>query len=272
MEDIYPMVFIDVLLLTFLVYKIIKEIILYDAWIGCTKPFALILIVHSVDIIIFRLFFYLQRHWQYRRILARFSQSVELEMQAYLRARIMGGIKHAASFVSVVLTSVTTVWFVQDQKTCTGILPTDLRNWLILSWGISVLYVVMLIWNRKFNVSSEYHIELVHRPNSGSAIRVIIVNRQEEVKEEGLSEAQIQSIEKCKLSRMDELKMIVTWSDEFESSDEFRSVCSICIENIKINDWYKQLPQCEHYFHADCIDRWLRVRDSCPLCRQTIET
>jgi len=273
MEDLYPMVFIDVLLLTFLVWKIIKEIVLYDEWVkfGCNKPFGLFLIIHSFDIIMFRVFYYLQRHWYYRRVLARLAQSAELEVRAYLRAKIMGGFKHAASLISLVLTFWGTLWFVEDHKTCNGVLPTDLRNWLILSWGISLVYVGMLIWNRKTRVSSEYQTELVHRINSRDAIRVVIVNRQEEVKE-GLSEAEIQSIEKWKLSRMSELKMIVTWSDNFESSDEFQSVCSICIENIKINDWYKQLPKCEHYFHADCIDKWLRVRDSCPLCRQIVET
>lgn len=109
----------------------------------------------------------------------------------------------------------------------------------------------------------------MHRLNSVEAIR-IFVSRQGEV-QEGLSEKEIQSIEKLQLSRMAELKMIVTWSEDCEASDEFQAMCAICIENINVNEWYKQLPQCEHYFHADCIDGWLRLRDSCPLCRQTVE-
>jgi len=266
------MVFIDVLLLIFLIWKIIKEIVHYDELVkfGCNKPFGLFLIIHCFDIFMYRLFYYLERHWQYRQVLARLAQSAELEVRAFLKTRIMGGFKHAAGLSSLVLTILGTLWFVEDHKTCNGVLQTDLRNWLILSWFISLVYIVMLIWNRKTTVSSEYQTELVHRINNRNAIRVVIVNQQEEVKE-GLSEAEIQSIEKYKLSRMAELKMIITWTADYESSDDFQSVCAICIESIKINDWYKQLPNCEHYFHADCIDGWLRVRDSCPLCRQIVE-
>jgi len=110
----------------------------------------------------------------------------------------------------------------------------------------------------------------VHRLNSVEALRVV-VGRQEEVQEGlGLSEPEIQSIEKWQLSRKQDLKMIVTQSEDLEASDEFQPVCSICIETIQVKEWYKQLPECEHYFHADCIDGWLRLRDSCPLCRQTV--
>jgi len=41
--------------------------------------------------------------------------------------------------------------------------------------------------------------------------------------------------------------------------------CTICLMEITNN--IKALP-CAHVFHTHCIDRWLRLKNSCPLCRQ----
>jgi len=46
--------------------------------------------------------------------------------------------------------------------------------------------------------------------------------------------------------------------------------CAICLEEIKIGDWYKKLPSCEHCFHASCIDQWLYNGETCPVCREEV--
>jgi len=270
MEDIYPVIFIDLLLLTYLTYKMIRVIIDYNKWISytCTEPLGIFVIVQCSNIIIFRLFYYLERHYQYSRILARLTQELEQEQSARTMVIIMRRFKYASSFGFLVLTGLATIWFLQDNRTCHVVLSSDLRNWLILSWGVCLLYFVMLIWSRKFALSLEYDIEMVPRLNSG-ALRLVFGGQEEA--HVGLSEREIQSLEKCQLSRIEELKMIVTWTEDCEASDEFQPECSICIDKIKVNEFYKQLPECEHYFHADCIDGWLRVRGSCPLCRQTVQ-
>jgi len=270
MEKVCSVIFVDTLLLMFLIYKIVKEIISNYKWkmYGCTKPFGLFLIVQYFDVIIFRLFYHLERHWHYREVLARLTQERELAVHAHARVWIMRGFKLAASLIFLMLTALATLWIAQDTS-CPREM-TGIKKWVILSWGICVLYALVLIWNRRSGAASAYDFEMVQivqRLNPGASFSVTIP-RQEEVKE-GMSEEEIQSIAKCKLSRNTELNMIVTWSDT-DGSDDFQTVCAVCIEDIKINEWYKQLPNCEHWFHADCIDKWLRLRNSCPVCRQIV--
>ncbi|CAL0302173.1 unnamed protein product [Lupinus luteus] len=43
--------------------------------------------------------------------------------------------------------------------------------------------------------------------------------------------------------------------------------CSICLSDYKSKDIVRCIPQCRHCFHAECIDEWLRMNSSCPICR-----
>lgn len=45
--------------------------------------------------------------------------------------------------------------------------------------------------------------------------------------------------------------------------------CAVCQENFKVAEFVKKLA-CNHLFHNDCITPWLRVNDTCPLCRQPV--
>jgi len=57
-------------------------------------------------------------------------------------------------------------------------------------------------------------------------------------------------------------------SDENENEED---VCSICMEAYKQGDSLKGLP-CKHEFHVQCIERWLALKDACPLCRAKINS
>ena len=56
---------------------------------------------------------------------------------------------------------------------------------------------------------------------------------------------------------------------------EEKEDCSICLYHINSDD-LKQKTICHHTFHADCLSRWTRDNNSCPLCRtpfgSTIQT
>ncbi|WRX17067.1 zinc finger protein [Theobroma cacao] len=45
--------------------------------------------------------------------------------------------------------------------------------------------------------------------------------------------------------------------------------CTICLSDYKAKEIIRTIPDCDHYFHADCIDKWLRLNASCPVCRNT---
>lgn len=46
--------------------------------------------------------------------------------------------------------------------------------------------------------------------------------------------------------------------------------CSVCLSELRDNETGRVLPECEHCFHADCIDAWFRSHTNCPLCRAKI--
>ncbi|XP_042425677.1 RING-H2 finger protein ATL70-like [Zingiber officinale] len=45
------------------------------------------------------------------------------------------------------------------------------------------------------------------------------------------------------------------------------SSCSICLSDLKEGEVLRELPECGHSFHLQCVDPWLRSRPTCPLCR-----
>ncbi|XP_027189316.1 RING-H2 finger protein ATL70-like [Cicer arietinum] len=54
-----------------------------------------------------------------------------------------------------------------------------------------------------------------------------------------------------------------------KSNNSTSTCCSICLGDYKGNDMLRVLPDCEHLFHLKCIDPWLRMHPTCPLCRST---
>lgn len=60
-------------------------------------------------------------------------------------------------------------------------------------------------------------------------------------------------------------KIIVGESRGLPKPDD--KTCPICLSEYSPNDTLKTIPPCHHCFHADCIDAWLPLNASCPLCR-----
>ncbi|CAA7398399.1 unnamed protein product [Spirodela intermedia] len=47
------------------------------------------------------------------------------------------------------------------------------------------------------------------------------------------------------------------------------SPCPICLSEYRSGDALRRIPDCEHCFHAACVDEWLRVSATCPVCRNS---
>ncbi|XP_047312222.1 RING-H2 finger protein ATL70-like [Impatiens glandulifera] len=45
--------------------------------------------------------------------------------------------------------------------------------------------------------------------------------------------------------------------------------CSICLADYRGNDVLRLLPECGHLFHQRCVDPWLRLHPTCPVCRNS---
>ncbi|KAK9279358.1 hypothetical protein L1049_013037 [Liquidambar formosana] len=45
--------------------------------------------------------------------------------------------------------------------------------------------------------------------------------------------------------------------------------CPICLSEYRTKETLRCIPECKHCFHADCIDEWLRLNGTCPVCRMS---
>jgi hypothetical protein len=51
------------------------------------------------------------------------------------------------------------------------------------------------------------------------------------------------------------------------TTEESTESCAICQDSITSNQNCRQIVQCEHWFHQDCIDPWFQQNVRCPVCR-----
>ncbi|KAM0874326.1 hypothetical protein ACQ4PT_037488 [Festuca glaucescens] len=49
------------------------------------------------------------------------------------------------------------------------------------------------------------------------------------------------------------------------------SDCAVCLSELADGDKVRELPNCGHAFHVECVDAWLRAKSTCPLCRADVE-
>jgi len=61
------------------------------------------------------------------------------------------------------------------------------------------------------------------------------------------------------------------WLASSPGSTHETMTCAVCLETFEDGDTVRSLPRCAHEFHAACVDRWLKKRDACPICRRSIE-
>ena len=48
--------------------------------------------------------------------------------------------------------------------------------------------------------------------------------------------------------------------------------CAICLSEFEENEDVKAIPFCKHVFHPNCLEKWLSVQVTCPVCRGGVST
>ena len=43
--------------------------------------------------------------------------------------------------------------------------------------------------------------------------------------------------------------------------------CSICCISLQDENLGYKLKKCNHYFHKECISKWFKQHNTCPICR-----
>lgn len=62
-------------------------------------------------------------------------------------------------------------------------------------------------------------------------------------------------------------KLLYSEAKLWKNDSSASSCCSICLADYKNSDVLRILPDCGHLFHLKCVDPWLRLHPTCPVCR-----
>ncbi|XP_057778357.1 RING-H2 finger protein ATL70-like [Salvia miltiorrhiza] len=62
-------------------------------------------------------------------------------------------------------------------------------------------------------------------------------------------------------------KLLYSEAKKVNHKDSTAACCSICLADYKSSDVLRALPDCGHLFHVRCVDPWLRLHPTCPVCR-----
>ncbi|XP_028771527.1 E3 ubiquitin-protein ligase At1g63170-like [Neltuma alba] len=67
-----------------------------------------------------------------------------------------------------------------------------------------------------------------------------------------------------------QISLLPSWSyDPASQHSQQHQECCICLAKYREKEQVRVLP-CSHMFHQKCVDQWLTIISSCPLCKQGI--
>ncbi|KAL5994722.1 hypothetical protein ACLOJK_024775 [Asimina triloba] len=64
-------------------------------------------------------------------------------------------------------------------------------------------------------------------------------------------------------------KFIYGGAQRPDDDDGSSTACPICLSEYRAEETVRLMPECRHWFHAACVDEWLRMSATCPLCRNS---
>lgn len=69
---------------------------------------------------------------------------------------------------------------------------------------------------------------------------------------------------------LNKMRHLVNYKRQEITSSSSSSDCAICLETFADDETCRIFPVCNHIFHLHCIDGWLEINVTCPLCRNCI--
>lgn len=134
-------------------------------------------------------------------------------------------------------------------------LPRSARYAITVGVGVPALMCIVGLVCFAFGRVKSYR-GPVHRPNAD--LSSIVVPQPTMVM--GLDEPTIESYP----------KLVLGESRRLPKPDD--NTCPICLSEYKPKETLRTIPHCQHCFHAQCIDEWLHLNATCPVCRKLPES
>lgn len=122
------------------------------------------------------------------------------------------------------------------------------------SFGYTLGVVVVII----MITAASYYCTRKHSLTEGSSSLRRAEPANSVIIDVGLDEAALRSFPKFLYSQA-----------KLHKTDSTASCCSICLADYKVSDMIRLLPDCGHLFHRKCVDPWLRLHPTCPVCRNS---
>lgn len=72
------------------------------------------------------------------------------------------------------------------------------------------------------------------------------------------------------VGQLPEIKMTAEQLDDLKKQEKLTE-CAVCKEEFTTEDLLKRMP-CAHQFHPDCLIPWLKMHNTCPVCRFALPT
>ncbi|XP_008239036.1 PREDICTED: putative RING-H2 finger protein ATL21A [Prunus mume] len=132
-------------------------------------------------------------------------------------------------------------------------LSSAAQNGIMLGVGIPALFCVI-------GLSFYFHNRMRAPDQLRQPVSADVPNRQPPVLAiSGLDGPTIESYPTTELGE--------TWELPYPNDN----TCPICLAEYQAKETLRAMPECNHYFHASCIDEWLKMNATCPLCRNPPE-
>ncbi|CAN4127220.1 unnamed protein product [Withania somnifera] len=132
-------------------------------------------------------------------------------------------------------------------------LPRGAKYGIIIGVGVPGLVCLIGIIGFAFGKLKIYTL----RRGLNSDLPTATINLQSAIVMRGLNRATIDSYPKTVLGE----------SQRLPNPND--GTCPICLSDYVPKETLRTIPECHHYFHAECIDEWLKLNATCPLCRNT---